>query len=222
MRLRAQWAVLAGIGCALLPAGNVELEELDLGVDVHAVTRATPGLGRGLRPPHLRKEGKKRPPFLVVPGLENLALYKPVTADEEPVTGDLDQLTDGLKKSGAFDYVEGPAWVQIDLEQAFAIHAVVVWHFYRNPVIYNDVIVRVADDAGFTENVRTLYSNDHDNSSGFGRGRDPAYISRWWGEIADARGAGHAGTRARYIRVYTAAGVEGELPRYVEIAVYGK
>ena len=221
MRLGVFWKVL-WIGCTALPAGDVTLEELELGIDVHAVTRATPGLGRGLRPPHLRNEGAKRPPFMVVPGLKNLALYQPVTGSDEPVTGDLDQLTDELKKSGEFDYVEGPAWVQVDLDEPSAIHAVVVWHFYRNPVIYKDVVVQVADDAGFSKNVRTLFNNDHDNSSGLGRGRDPAYISRWWGEIVDARGAGHAGTRAQHVRLYTASGVEGEFARYVEIAIYGK
>ena len=222
VRLRTHWVTAACIGYASGFAAGVALEELDLGVDVHAVTRATPGLGRGLRPPHLRKEGRKRPPFMVTPGLADLALHRPVTSNEDPFTGDLDQLTDGLKKSGEFDYVEGPAWVQIDLGRPSRIHAVVLWHFYRNPVIYNDVIVRSADDAGFTENVRTLFNNDHDNSSGLGRGGDAAYISRWWGEIVDARGADNAGTTARYIRLYTAGGVEGELSRYVEIAVYGK
>jgi len=199
---------------------------LDIGVGPDAVTQATPGNPRGIRPPHLRAEGQQRPPFLVRPGMANLALYKPVTYSEgEPLIGDLDQITDGLKKSGRFDYVEfdpGLGWLQVDLGEVRAIHAVVLWHFYKNPTIYNDVIVRVADDDKFTRNVRTLSNNDHDNSSGLGKGADEAFYTRWWGEIADARGAGHDGTPARYVRVYTADGMEGERPRFVEIAVYGE
>lgn len=201
-----------------------DLVDLDIGVGPDAVTRATPGNARGVKPPHLRPKGKRRP-FLVRPGMENLALYKDVTASEsEPVAGDLIQVTDGLKKSDMFDFVElGPAlgWVQIDLERVRSIHAVVIWHYYGNPTIYNDVIVRLADDAAFTRNVRTLFNNDHDNSARMGKGGDEAFYTRWWGEVVDARGTRHGGTPARYVRVYTAAGMEDEPPRFVEIAVYG-
>ncbi len=228
-------AILVGGGCAMLVVkkGNdpvvasnpVELVELDLGLTEDAVTRATPGNPKGLKPPHLRKE-IKRPPFMIPPGVTNLALYKPVTSsDKEPSTGDLDQITDGLKKSGEFDFVElgrGLQWVQVDLGRVSTVHAVVVWHYYKNPVIYNDVIVRLADDAAFSQNVRTLFNNDHDNSAGLGRGKDTAFYARWWGEIADARGAGKKGTPARYVRIYTADGMEGEFPRFVEVVVYGK
>lgn len=203
----------------------VELVELDLGLTEDAVTRATPGNPKGLKPPHLRKE-VERPPFMVPPGVKNLALYKPVTSsDKEPNTGDLDQVTDGLKKSDEFDFVElgqGVQWVQVDLGRTSAIHAVVVWHYYKNPIIYNDVVVQVADDAGFSQNVRTLFNNDHDNSARLGRGKGTAFYARWWGEIADARGADKKGTPARYVRVYTADGMEDEFPRFVEVAVYGK
>ncbi len=215
------------IVCAtsLLFAANVV--ELKLGLSADAVTRATPGISKGLKPPHLRKETKvQRSPFMVVQGLKNIALYKPVTSsDTEPIIGDLDQVNDGLKKSNEFDYVElGPGlqWIRIDLKGICEIHAVVIWHFYKNAVIYNDVIVQVADDAGFKKKKRTLFNNDHDNSSGVGRGRDKAFYSRWWGEIVDARGKNNKGTRARYVRVYTADGMEREHPRFVEIAVFGK
>ena len=72
-----------------------ELEELDLGIKVDGITGATRGYGKGVKPPHLRKEGTRHP-FMVVPGLRNLALYKPVTGGQKPVRGDFDQLTDGL------------------------------------------------------------------------------------------------------------------------------
>ena len=209
-------------GPASRPAAG--LVELDIGVGVDAVTRATPGNPRGTKPPHLRKKGP-RPRFMVRPGMVNLAIYKTVTPGAEPIIGDMDQITDGLKKSGPFDYVEfGPelGWVQIDLQEVRAIHAVVIWHYYKNATIYNDVVVRVADDAGFTRNVRTLFNNDHDNSARLGKGPDEAFYTRWWGEIVDARGAEGKGTPARYVRVYTAGGMEDEPVRFVEIAVYGK
>jgi hypothetical protein len=201
------------------------LEKLDLGLGPDAVTRATPGYSKGVKPPNLRKE-VKRPDFMVPKGCKNLALFKPVTcSDDETVIGDLDQLTDGLKKSGSFHYVElGPGlrWVQVDLGKVCPIQAVAVWHFYKNAVIYNDVIVQVADDAAFKKNVRTLFNNDHDNSSRLGKGRDTSYYTRWWAEIIDARGKAFEGTSARYVRIYTGDGLEGEPTRFVEVAVFGK
>lgn len=199
--------------------------ELDLGLTVDAVTRATPGNPKGLKPPHLRKE-VRRPPFMVPAGVKNLAFHKAVTSSvDEPVIGDVDQVNDGIKKSGEFDYVElgpGHQWVQVDLGSARAVHAIVIWHFYKNATIYNDVMVQVADDAAFAKNVKMLFNNDHDNSAGMGRGKDTAFRTRWWGEIVDARGANMEGTSARFVRVYTANGMEGEAIRFVELEVYGK
>ena len=158
---------------------------------------------------------------MVIPGLTNLALDKPVRANEEPIVGEIEQLNDGLKTSGEFDFIEGPSWVQVDLEESASIHAVAIWHYYKNPVIYDDVIVRISDDKDFSKNVTTLFNNDHDNSSKMGKGKDTAYISRWWGELIDARDADRKGKTARYVRLYTGKSVGGKLPRYVEIAVYG-
>ena len=206
------------------PAGGATLVKLDIGLGADAVTRATPGNPRGVKPPHLRAKGR-RPPFMVRPGMTNLALYKPVSASEEPVIGDVDQITDGLKKSGQFDYVEigpGLGWVQVDLGKLRTVHAVVIWHYYKNATIYNDVIVRLADDPEMARNVTTVLNNDHDNSARLGKGDDKAFYTRWWGEIADARGDDGKGTPGRYVRVYTADGMENEPVRFVEIAVYGK
>ena len=207
---------------ASVPAGMVAL---DLGLTVDAVTRATPGNPKGIKPLHLRDE-VEREDFLVPEGLENLALYKDVTGSvDEPSLGDLDQVTDGVKKSGDFDVVEmgeGAHWIQIDLAEARTLYAIAIWHFYKNAIIYNDVIVQVADDKAFTRNARTLFNNDHDNSAGMGKGKDTAFYTRWWGELVDARGADGKGTRARYVRVHTSEGMEGEWARFVEVDVYGK
>jgi Na+-transporting NADH:ubiquinone oxidoreductase subunit NqrC len=208
-------------------AGGMALEPLDLHLGADAVTRATPGYPKNLqKPPHLREE-VRRPDFMVPPGTVNLALGKPVTSsmEEIPIIGELSQIVDGVKKSGEFDYVEmdpGLQWVQIDLEAVHTVYCIVVWHYYKNPVIYNDVIVQIADDKDFTENVQTVFNNDHDNSAGLGQGTDTAYFARWWGELVDTRGPGKQGTRTRYVRVFTHGGCGGEESRFVEIAVYGK
>ncbi len=202
------------------------LEPLDLGLGPDAVTRATPMYPPDLRkPPHMRRK-VKRPPFMVPPGTRNLALGRPVTSStvDEPIIGELFQVTDGVKRSGEPDFVEldaGLQWVQIDLGMTARIYAIVVWHYYRDPVIYNDVIVQASDDPGFDSRAVTLFSNDHDDSSGLGKGTDTAYFARWWGEIVDARGKDRRGTPARYVRVYTGGGAAEEDTRFVEVAVYG-
>ncbi len=170
--------------CFSTPGCNMGMTKLDLGLN--AVTHATPRYKPGaVKPPHLR-DGKRRPPLMVIPGLKNLALYKPVTSSAKPTIGELEQINDGIKKSGEFNIVEGPSWVQVDLGAQVSIHAIAVWHFYKTPIIYNDVIVRVSDGADFSRNVRVLFNNDHDNSAGLGKGEDTAFISRWCGEVVDA------------------------------------
>ncbi len=203
----------------LLPGCNTGTTWLDIGLDT--VTQATPRYKpNAVRPPHLRKP-KRRYPLRVVRGLKNMALHKPVTAAGEPTLGELEQITDGIKTSGRFDIVEGPKWVQVDLGAPVSIHAIAFWHFYKNPIIYDDVIVEIADDADFSRNVRMLFNNDHDDSSARGKGKDTAYISRWWGELIDARDADRTPTIARFVRLYTRQSADGARSRYVEVAVYG-
>ena len=208
-------------------AGGRRLLALDLGLAADAVTQATPGYPKHLdKPPHLREE-IKRPPFMVPPGVGNIALNRPVTCSMEdfPIIGELEQITDGIKKSGEFDFVEldfGPQWVQIDMGREAVVFAVAIWHYYKNPVVYNDVIVQLSNDPGFESEVITLFNNDHDNSSKLGAGTDTAYCARWWSELVDARGDDLNGTRGRYVRVYTNGGAADEDTRFVEIAVYGK
>jgi Na+-transporting NADH:ubiquinone oxidoreductase subunit C len=208
-------------------SGGMALQALDLDLSADAVTRATPGYPKNLqKPPHLREE-TRRADFMVPAGVTNVALSRTVTSSmtEDPIIGSLKQLTDGIKRSGEFDFVEldpDPQWVQVDLGQSHTLSCVVVWHYYKNPVIYNDVIVQLADDALFTTNVRTVFNNDHDNSSAQGLGTDTAYFARWWGEIVDTRGAGKEGTAARFIRVWSNGACGGEPTRFVEVQAYGK
>ncbi len=203
---------------------GIKLVELDLEIDGVTCPTTRDSI-EDISPPHLRKKynkDEKRKPFMVVEGLENLAMFKPVTSSDAPDTGEIEQINDGIMSSGEFDFVEGPGWVQVDLEESASIHAIVLWHYHKSVVIYNDIIVQIADDADFKQNVRTLFNNDHDNSAGMGKGSDTAYISSGWGEIVDARDENMQPFAARYIRLYTSKSTDGLLPRYVELAVYGK
>jgi cytochrome c peroxidase len=83
--------------------------------------------------------------------------------------------------------------------------------------VYHDVIVQVADDPDFIKQVRTVFNNDSDNSSGLGVGKDREYIESYEGKLINAKGA-----RARYIRFYSKGSTESALNEYTEIEVYGR
>jgi hypothetical protein len=83
--------------------------------------------------------------------------------------------------------------------------------------VYFDVIVQLADDAGFTKNVRTLFNNDHDNTSGLGAGKDMNFVETAEGKLVDAKG-----TRARYVRLYSRGNNANELNHFVEVEVFGR
>ncbi len=165
---------------------------------------------------------KPRPPFLAPVGTKNVALGKPVTCtDEDPIIGKLEMITDGDKETDEGSFVElGYSSLQhitIDLEAEYNIYAIVFWHYHRNMRAYFDVIVQVADDPGFTTNVKTLFNNDHDNSAGFGIGKDKNYIETSEGKLIDA-----GGIRSRYIRLYSNGNDLDEFNHYIEVEVYGK
>jgi hypothetical protein len=172
--------------------------------------------------PYIRKPtGKPRPDFMVPEGTKLLSLEKPVTSsDDEPIVGELEMVTDGDKKGSDGSYVElGPnrQWVQIDLEEAGAIYAIVLWHYHGEARIYHDVVVQLADDADFITNVRTVFNNDYDNSSGLGIGKDLEYFEMYEGELIPVKGL-----KARYLRLYSKGSTASDLNHYTEIEVWGK
>jgi len=175
-------------------------------------------------PPHMESsENRKRirPPFLAPEGTRVVSRNKPVTSgDSEPIVGELDMVTDGDKRGSAACYVElGPhqQWVQIDLEEVHAIHAILLWHYHGEGRVYHDVVVQIADDAAFKTNVRTVFNNDYDNSSGLGQGKDKEYFESYRGRLMPVKGL-----KARYVRLYSNGSTTNDLNYYTEIEVWGK
>ena len=91
------------------------------------------------------------------------------------------------------------------------------WHFHKQPRVYYDVVVQVADDPDFITNVRTIYNNDLDNSSGLGLGKDMHYVETSEGRLVDAKGV-----KGRFIRLYSNGNTANELNHYIEVEVFGK
>lgn len=178
----------------------------------------TPG---NLQVPNLEKPlGGPRPPFMAPEGTKNVASKKPVTSsDEQPIIGELSMVTDGDKEASDGSYVELGPFVQhvtIDLKAKYNIYAIVVWHYHKQPRVYFDVIAQVADDPDFVSNVKTVFNNDHDNTSGLGVGKDMNYVETSEGKLIDAKGV-----QGRYVRMYSRGNNANDLNNYVEVEVYG-
>ncbi|MEX2300888.1 MAG: hypothetical protein WD733_08130 [Bryobacterales bacterium] len=180
------------------------------------------GTPENLRAPNLEKPlGQPRPPFLAPAGAENVAAGKLVSSsDTDPAIGDLDMVTDEEKAGIDGTYVElrpGRQYITIDLEAKHTIYAIVIWHFHKQPRIYNDVAVQVADDPDFIGGVQTLFNNDHDNTAGLGIGAQMNYVGTSEGKLIDARGV-----EAQYVRLYSNGSNASPANHYVEVEVYGK
>jgi len=163
-----------------------------------------------------------RPPFLAPVGTKNVAVGKPVTSsDSNPIVGQLNYITDNDKETSDGHYVElapGRQYVTIDLEGLYNIYAIIIWHDFRSPDVYYDVVVQVADDPLFIEKVQTVFNNDNDNSLGLGVGSDKHYIETNEGKLIDTKGI-----KGRYIRLYSNSSFRDKLRfnHYIEVAVYG-
>jgi hypothetical protein len=180
------------------------------------------GTPQNLNVPNLEKPlGKPRPPFMAPAGAENVSFEQPVSStDEEPVIGEIEMITDGDKEAGDGSYVElGPFMqhITIDLGEKHEMYAVILWHFHKQPRVYFDVIVQVADDPDFIKNVKTVFNNDHDNSAGLGVGKDMHYVETAEGKLIDAKGV-----QGRYVRCYSNGNNNNDLNHYIEVEVHGK
>ena len=180
---------LAVDGAAVAAEGGAKLVPVEIKLP-RPLFQGTP---KNIKPtPTLEKYSEKpRPPFMAPEGTVNLALKKKVTSsDMAPIIGELDFVTDGDKEGSDGSFVElgpGKQWVQIDLGQMAEIYAFVVWHYHAEGRVYHDVIMQVADDPDFIDNVKTVFNNDFDNSSGLGIGKNLEYIDDYRGKLIDAR-----------------------------------
>ena len=164
---------------------------------------------------------KPRPLMMVPSGLKNFAPSGKLTSSDKNVAADsLAKLIDGDKDASDQSIIflrKGTQWVQLDLGSPTELFAIAIWHAHNMAKVYHDVIVQVADDADFIENVRTLFNNDQDNTSGLGVGTDREYFEAYEGKLINAKG-----TKARYIRFYSKGSTESALNEYTEIEVYGR
>lgn len=201
------------------PAGDEKLEPIPLKLPKPAFKGTPKNI-----PPNTNLEKprtKPREPFMAPPGVKNISAGKPVTSsDNEPIVGEIKFVTDGDKEATEGSYVElgpGVQWVQIDLKDTYELHAIVLWHYHTNARVYHDVIVQVSDDQDFVTGVKTIYSNDHDNSAGMGIGDEKEYWETYEGRLIDAKGV-----KARYVRCFSNGSTSDDQNHYVEVEVFGK
>jgi hypothetical protein len=211
--------LLADDAAKASPAGAGELVPLVLRLPAPAF-QGTPKdipVGTTVEPP----SDKPRPPLLVPPGLKNLAHGKKViSSDKNALASSLEKITDGDKEASDDSTVllrKGTQHVQLDFGAPHELFAVALWHAHNAPKVYHDVVVQVADDPDFIDNVRTIFNNDQDNSSGLGIGTDREYFETNQGRTIEARGV-----KARYLRCYSKGSTESALNEYTEIEVYGR
>ncbi len=164
---------------------------------------------------------KPRQPMMVPSGLKNIAPGSKITCSDKNATADtLAKITDGDKEASDQSIIflrKGTQWVQMDFGSPQEIFAIVLWHAHNMAKVYHDVIVQVADDPDFIQNVRTVFNNDVDNTSGLGVGTNREYFETYEGKLIDAKGI-----KARYMRFYSKGSTESALNEYTEIEVYGR
>lgn len=162
-----------------------------------------------------------RPPLMIPGDAKNIAPQSKITSsDTNAIASTLAKITDGDKEAFDTSIVllrKGTQYIQFDLGSAQEIFGIVIWHAHDTPKIYRDVIVQVADDAALTENLRTLYNNDIDDSSHRGVGTDKEYFENFEGRTIDAKGA-----KARYVRLYSKGSTDSTLNEYTEVEIYAR
>ncbi len=179
---------------------------------------------------------KVRGPVYLPKGAANIALHKPVSSsDDKPAVGTLAMITDGDKqatrrvwadfgsvKTEMLEYAywvglaSGTQWVQIDLQGTHAISGILLWHYYGESRVYRDVVIQVADDADFVENLQTVYNNDGDNSSGLGIGTDREFYESHQGQWIPL-----PSVKARFVRLYSQGNTSDPKNDYTEVEVWG-
>jgi hypothetical protein len=158
--------------------------------------------------------------IMVPKGTTNLAKGKTVTSsDSAPIIGELTLVTDGDADGADGSFVElmpGKQWVQIDLGAESNLYKIAMWHYHKQAQAYIDVQVQVSSDPEFKAGVTTLFNSDHDDTSGMGKGGDPAYVETNHGRVIDAKGI-----KARYVRLWSNGNTSNDMNHYCEVQVYG-
>jgi hypothetical protein len=164
---------------------------------------------------------KPRPAMMVPAGLKNLSPGSKLSSSDTNATSEtLAKLTDGDKEASDQSIIllrKGVQYVQMDLGNPSELYAIVIWHAHNSPKVYHSVVVQAADDAGFTQNVRTLFNNDQENKAKLGAGTEREYFETNEGKLIDAKGV-----KAQYLRFYSKGSTESALNEYTEIEAYGR
>jgi len=149
-------------------------------------------------------------------GYKNLAFDKEVlSSDEDPIIGDLSMLTDGdLDPHEYLQLKPNKQWIQIDLEKQYSIYVINIW--FKRWEIMKDVIVQISNDIAFKKDVKTIFNNDLDNSSNFGKGNNLQFIDTHFGKTIQTNSTG------QYIRIYSNGNCMNRNNYFTEIEVYGK
>jgi len=160
-------------------------------------------------------------PLMVPKDVKNVAPGKRISCSDKNISrADLEKITDGIKEADGDDIVQlskGLQWIQFDLGSPQQLYAIAVWHAFDQSKICRDVVVQVANDQDFTDNVRTLYNNDSQNSAGLGAGTNRQYFETFRGKTIDAKGE-----TARYVRLYSNGSTDNKLNEYTEVEIYGR
>ena len=216
-----RWLSLS-VGCALLGLNAAMAEDLapliiKLPAPAFVGTPEEIPVGSTVEPP----SKTPRAPLMVPKDVKNIAAGKKVTCSDTNVLAvNLLKVIDGDKEAthdGIVLLRKGSQWVQLDLGGAQELFAVVVWHAHDAPKVYHDVILQVADDAGFTKNVRTLFNNDQDNTSKQGVGTDREYFETNEGKLINTKGE-----KASFVRLYSKGSTDSAMNEYTEVEIYGR
>jgi hypothetical protein len=164
---------------------------------------------------------KPPPPVIVPKDAVNVAPGKRISCSDKNIsTGDLAKLNDGDKEAEESSILllhKGLQWVQFDLGRPHEIYAIALWHAFDTAKIYHSVIVQLANDADFTDDVRTLFNNDRENSAGLGIGADRQYFETNLGKVVDAKGV-----PARFVRLYSNGNSDSRMNEYTEVEIYAR
>jgi hypothetical protein len=223
MKMNPSLKLCVAAVCGVVAIANVaraaDLVPLELKLPAAAFKGTPKDLPEGLEVEPMSE--KPRPALMVPAGCVNLAAkLVPTTSDANAKPDDLAKITDGDKEAYESSIVlmrKGVQHVQFDLGKNAELYAIVVWHAHDAAKVYRSVVVQIADNAEFTENVRTLFNNDIENKAERGPATHKQYFESNEGKLIEAKGA-----KARYVRLYSRGSTESALNEYTEVEIWGK